>query len=124
MQAFFGVDPANYDLALLLDWERYVHAWPKLDGSLKELGIGQFWKSPTVQALFPPASNLVRVALWYANMPTSNVGTERVFGVLRGMEDDLRRRASEGLVTTELLATANKWLVDGLMAKHKLPTRF
>ena len=55
---------------------------------------------------------------WYATLPTSNVASERVFGVVRGLEDDQRRRASEETVTIETLARCNSWLVDVVRAKH------
>ena len=51
-------------------------------------------------------------------LPTSNVASERVFGVVRGLEDDQRRRASEETVTIETLARCNSWLVDVVRAKH------
>ena len=51
-------------------------------------------------------------------VPTSNVASERVFGVVRGLEDDQRRRASEETVTIETLARCNSWLVDVVRAKH------
>jgi len=64
------------------------------------------------------ASQLVRLGRWYATLPTSNVASERVFGVVRGLEDDQRRRASEETVTIETLARCNSWLVDVVRAKH------
>ena len=64
------------------------------------------------------ASQLVRLGRWYATLPTSNVASERVFGVVRGLEDDQRRSASEETVTIETLARCNSWLVDVVREKH------
>ena len=47
-----------------------------------------------------------------------NVASERVFGVVRGLEDDQRRSASEETVTIETLARCNSWLVDVVREKH------
>ena len=58
---------------------------------------------------------------WYATLPTSNVASERVFGVVRGLEDDQRRRASEETVTIETLARCNSWLVDVVREKYGRP---
>ena len=63
-------------------------------------------------------SQLVRLGRWYATLPTSNVASERVFGVVRGLEDDQRRRAGEETVTIETLARCNSWLVDVVREKH------
>jgi hypothetical protein len=46
------------------------------------------------------------------------VASERVFGVVRGLEDDQRRSASEETVTIETLARCNSWLVDVVREKH------
>jgi hypothetical protein len=82
--------------------------------------MGKFWDDPEVHAWFPAkaASQLVRLGRWYATLPTSNVASERVFGVLRGLEDDQRLRASEETVTIETLARCNSWLVDVVKEKY------
>ena len=64
------------------------------------------------------SGQLVRLGRWYATLPTSNVASERVFGVVRGLEDDQRRSAGEDTVTIETLARCNSWLVDIVKERH------
>ena len=52
---------------------------------------------------------------WYATLPTSNVASERV---VRGLEDDQRKRANEETVTIETLARCNSWIVDLVKQSH------
>ena len=93
---------------------------PTMSPRLKRLGMGRFWEDAEVHGWFPTkaASQLVRLGRWYATLPTSNVASERVFGVVRGLEDDQRRSASEETVTIETLARCNSWLVDVVREKH------
>ena len=51
-------------------------------------------------------------------MPTSNVASERVFGVVRHLEDDQRRSVKEETVTIETLARVNAWLEPELQQKY------
>ena len=120
LEGFFGVARGQFDLGLEEEWERYRAKWPTMSARLKGLGVGKFWEDPEVHGWFPTkaASQLVRLGRWYATLPTSNVASERVFGVVRGLEDDQRRRASEETVTIETLARCNSWLVDVVRAKH------
>ena len=73
------------------------------------LFVKEFWKS------WPLESWLRR---WYATFPTSNVASERAFGVVRGLEDDQRRRANEETVSIETLARCNSWVVDLVRQNH------
>ncbi len=68
---------------------------------------------------FPPRlSQLVRLGRWYATLPTSNVASERAFGVLRGLEDPQRMSAREETVTMETLARCNAWVVGEVREKY------
>ena len=105
------------------EWERYRARWPNMSARLKSLGVGRFWEDPEVHSWFPTkaASQLVRLGRWYATLPTSNVASERVFGVVRGLEDDQRKSAGEETVTIETLARCNSWLVDVVKEKYGRP---
>jgi hypothetical protein len=120
LERFFGVAKGQYDLGLESEWEIYRGKWRNMDVRLKGLGVGRFWADPVVQGWFPAkaASQLVRLGRWYATVPTSNVASERAFGVVRGLEDDQRARASEATVTIETLARCNGWLVDMVRQQH------
>ena len=120
LEHFFGVARGQFDLGLEEDWERYRVKWPTMNQQLKRLGVGRFWDDPEVHGWFPTraASQLVRLGRWYATLPTSNVASERAFGVVRGLEDDQRMSAREETVTIETLARCNSWLVDVVKEKH------
>jgi hypothetical protein len=123
LEGFFGVARGQFDLGLEEEWERYRAKWPTMSARLKGLGVGRFWEDAEVHGWFPTkaASQLVRLGRWYATLPTSNVASERVFGVVRGLEDDQRRRASEETVTIETLARCNSWLVYVVREKYGRP---
>jgi len=120
LERFFGVAKGQFDLGLEEEWERYRVKWPTMSARLKGLGVGRFWDDPEVHGWFPTraASQLVRLGRWYATLPTSNVASERAFGVVRGLEDDQRMSAREETVTIETLARCNSWLVDVVREKH------
>ena len=120
LEGFFGVARGQFNLGLEEEWDLYRSKWPTMSPRLKRLGMGRFWEDAEVHDWFPTkaASQLVRLGRWYATLPTSNVASERVFGVVRGLEDDQRRSASEETVTIETLARCNSWLVDVVREKH------
>jgi hypothetical protein len=120
LERFFGVAKGQFNLGLEEEWERYRIKWPGMSPRLKSLGIGQFWGDAEVRGWFPSgaSSQLVRLGRWYATLPTSNVASERVFGVVRGLEDDQRRRANEETVSIETLARCNSWVVDLVRQNH------
>jgi hypothetical protein len=123
LEGFFGVARGQFDLGLEAEWERYRAKWSTMSARLKGLGVGRFWEDPEVHSWFPTkaASQLVRLGRWYATLPTSNVASERVFGVVRGLEDDQRKSAGEETVTIETLARCNSWLVDVVKEKYGRP---
>jgi hypothetical protein len=123
LEGFFGVARGQFNLGLEEEWDLYRSKWPTMSQRLKRLGMGRFWEDAEVHGWFPTkaASQLVRLGRWYATLPTSNVASERVFGVVRGLEDDQRRRANEETVTKETLARCNSWLVDVVREKYGRP---
>jgi hypothetical protein len=123
---FFGAIPGTIDLEVIGHWRLFVGAWDKLPTKLKELGIGPFWNHPDVLRIFPGGSiegadlskvakQLRAFAMWHADKPTSNVATERAFGIMRAMEGKQRARYSDGGVNLELQAKVNSWMVDEIV---------
>ena len=110
---FFGAIPGTIDLEVIGHWRIYVNAWDTLPTTLKELGIGPFWNHPDVLRIFPGGSikgadlskvakQLRAFAMWHADKPTSNVATERAFGIIRAKEGKQRARYSDDGVNLEL----------------------
>ena len=120
LEKFFGVASGQFNLGLEAEWEEYRAKWPTMSQRLKGLGMGRFWNDPEVHGWFPAKAlaQLVRLGRWYSTMPTSNVASERAFGVLRGLEDPQRRSASEETVSMETLARCNAWVVEEVRKKH------
>ena len=58
------------------------------------------------------------LGLWCANHPTSNVACERVFAVMRTIEDPQRGSLSRKNFAAEIKAKANKGLVEDMVAKQ------
>ena len=123
---FFGAIPGTIDLEVIGHWKLYASAWDTLPTKLKELGIGPFWNDPDVLRIFPGGSiegadlskvakQLRAFAMWHADKPTSNVATERAFGIMRAMEGKQRARYSDGGVNLELQAKVNSWMVDEIV---------
>jgi hypothetical protein len=123
---FFGAIPGTIDLEVIGHWRLYVSAWDKLPTKLKELGIGPFWNHPDVLRIFPGgsiegadlskvATQLRAFAMWHADKPTSNVATERAFGIMRAMEGKQRTHYSDEGVNLELQAKVNSWMVDEIV---------
>jgi hypothetical protein len=120
LQNFFGVSRGGYSLSLITEWGIYCSKWPSMSSRLKGLGMGKFWTDSEVVNWFPAKSlaQLPTLGRWYSTMPTSNVASERVFGVVRHLEDDQRRSVKEETVTIETLARVNAWLVPELQQKY------
>jgi len=123
---FFGAIPGTIDLEVIGHWRLYVSEWIKLPTTLKDLGIGPFWNHPDLLRIFPGGSiegadhskvakQLRAFAMWHADKPTSNVATERAFGIMRAMEGKQRARYSDDGVNLELQAKVNSWMVDEIV---------
>jgi len=115
---FFGVPEGKYSLGLGKEWMTYKKKWPTMSQRLKGLSIGKFWSDPDVVGWFPGGGQLPELGRWYATMPTSNVASERAFGIVRSLEDDQRRRAGEDTISIETLAQYNGWVVELVQKKH------
>ena len=77
---------------------------------LKELPAAKFWSSPEVRGWFR-SDQLCGLGRWYAEIPISNVATERVFAIMRSSEGPLRHALAEHSMDEELGAKVNSWIV-------------
>ena len=108
-QAFFGMLPGTFTVDLLLNWNKYVQAWPTIPAAEKAKPMTDFWRG--LKDTYP---QLAPLGMWYAEMPTSSVAAERLFAVMRSFESSQRHRLSRAHVRAELMAKFNSWIVTRL----------
>jgi hypothetical protein len=116
--AFFGASDAVGDVTLdcIADWVEYVRHWDSIPPAVKALGIRAFWNHPSVLGLLPnKGKDLQRFALWYANYPTSNVATERVFAVMRTVDQAIFNNMSDETHELVVQSRVNSWIVDRIV---------
>jgi hypothetical protein len=118
---FFGVEEGKVSIALVLDWRVYCGRWKSgaagIPTKLKELPAAKFWSHPEVKGWFR-AEQLCALGCWYAEIPLSNVATERIFAIMRSSESPLRHALAEHSMDEELGAKVNSWIVDGMVARQ------
>ena len=88
-----------------------------ISDKLRKLPAALFWSSPEVQGWFRSAQ-LCTLGRWYAEIPLSNVATERIFAIMRSSEGPLRHALAEHSMDEELGAKVNSWIVDGMLARQ------
>jgi hypothetical protein len=103
--------------ALVLDWRDYCDRWATIPARLKDLSAAKFWSHPEVRA-WQRSDQLCILGRWYAEIPISNVATERVFAIMRSSESPLRRAMAESSMDEELGAKVNSWIVDAMLARQ------
>jgi hypothetical protein len=113
LSEFFGTYPDAYHGALLRHWNEYADLWVTLPEKLKALPAIDFWKSDKMHDLF--SDDFVALGQWYANMPSSNVAAEGVYGVMRSIESDQRFSLKQEGLSEELKGKVNGWLLDPLL---------
>jgi len=112
---FFGVAVHDHDpVKLKAQWKAYRRAWASMTVTQRTVGISRYWNSTATKMMYP---DLSKVGSWYADMPASSVAAERVFAIMRSMEDDLRSRMKRSTVVYEVMARVNAWLTDIADAK-------
>ena len=109
---FFGCEESEATAALVSEYMTYVAAWESLPAVRKAMKMGAFWLA--LETSYPTLSKIGR---WYAEMPTSSVAAERMFGIMRHMEDPLRARMKGASFLAEWMARTNSWLCDALLAE-------
>jgi hypothetical protein len=118
---FFGVEEGKVSIALVLDWRTYCAKWKSgaagISAKLKALPAAMFWSHPEVRGWFR-AEQLCALGCWYAEIPLSNVATERVFAIMRSCESPLRHAMAEHSMDEELGAKVNSWIVDSMVARQ------
>jgi hypothetical protein len=115
--------PEDANLVLASQWNRYCELWNAgaFPEALKALDIGAFWQHPDVVGKFPNGcEELVKVALYWASFPISNVNLERAFGIMRSMEGPQRYSLSPSSIREELMIKVNPGIIYQLVASHCL----
>ena len=79
--------------------------------------MAKFWRQGHVTKAFPRLPVLGR---WYAELPTSSVSAERLFGIMRSMEAPQMPAISEKQLTIELMAKVNSSIVDKITVETLL----
>lgn len=116
---FFGAGEGRLKGSVLLDWKTYCSKWKAgLPSKLKELSSAKFWANAEVKSWFRDDSQLCALGRWYAEMPLSNVATERVFSLMRASEGPLRHNMAEHSMDEELGAKVNAWIVDAMVERQ------
>ena len=64
-----------------------------------------------------------RFALWFANYPTSNVATERVFAIMRTVDQAIFNNMSEETHELVVQSRVNSWIVDRIVQRTAVGTR-
>jgi len=55
---------------------------------------------------------------WYAEIPITNVPSERVFAIMRSCEGHLRHNLTEDSMTEEVSAKCNDWVLEGMVQRQ------
>ena len=90
----------------------------KVDRGVWCIPCKQFWANAEVRSWFRDDSQLCALGRWYAEMPLSNVATERVFSLMRASEGPLRHNMAEHSMDEELGAKVNAWIVDAMVERQ------
>jgi len=114
---FFGVAEGKVTLNVILDWRTYCSKWPTISAALKALPCAQFWAKDEVKGWFS-GPQLCALGSWYAELPITNVPSERVFAIMRASEGHLRHALTEDSMTEELTAKCNDWIVEGMLKRQ------
>ena len=117
LRDFFKCLPLGVTTALAGQWSTYCEKWPTIPDRLKALPIGAFWEHPEVTGLFPSGcGQIVKLALYWASFPVSNVSMERVFGIMRASEGPQRASLSPESLREELMLKVNAHIVEDMLA--------
>jgi hypothetical protein len=125
IQEFFGCLPEDAGNSLYTQYELYCSKWrtgtygkEAAQMALTDeygkrrtptLTMAGFWKRHTEFPL------LAKLGAWYAEMPTSSVDAERVFGQMRAMEAPNRMRMRSAAFKAELFGTVNRSFAEGAL---------
>ena len=55
---------------------------------------------------------------WYAEIPITNVPSERAFAIMRSCEGHLRHSLTEDSMNEEVSARCNDWVLDGILQRQ------
>ena len=114
---FFGVAEGKVSVALVIDWRTYCEKWPTIPAALKTLPCAKFWAHNDVKAWFD-GPQLCTLGAWYAEIPITNVPSERVFAIMRSCEGHLRHNLTEDSMTEEVSAKCNDWVLEGMLQRQ------
>jgi hypothetical protein len=114
---FFGAAEGQVTVALVLDWRTYCEKWPTIPAALKTLPCAKFWAHDEVKAWFA-GPQLCTLGAWYAEIPITNVPSERAFAIMRSCEGHLRHNLTEDSMNEEVSARCNDWVLDGMLQRQ------
>lgn len=116
---FFGAAEGKVSVALVIDWRTYCERWPTIPAALKTLPCAKFWAHDDVKAWFS-GPQLCTLGAWYAEIPITNVPSERVFAIMRSCEGHLRHNLTEDSMTEEVSAKCNDWVLEAMLRRQAL----
>ena len=112
-----GAAEGKVSVALVIDWRTYCEKWPTIPAALKTLPCAKFWAHNDVKAWFD-GPQLCTLGAWYAEIPITNVPSERVFAIMRSCEGHLRHNLTEDSMTEEVSAKCNDWVLEGMLQRQ------
>ena len=89
----------------------------KVSVALVTLPCAKFWAHNDVKAWFD-GPQLSTLGAWYAEIPITNVPSERVFAIMRSCEGHLRHNLTEDSMTEEVSAKCNDWVLEGMLQRQ------
>ncbi len=114
---FFGAAEGKVSVSLVIDWRTYCERWPTIPAALKTLPCAKFWAHDDVKAWFS-GPQLCTLGAWYAEIPITNVPSERVFAIMRSCEGHLRHNLTEDSMTEEVSAKCNDWVLEAMLRRQ------
>lgn len=113
IQEIFFCLPSQATTDLVISHGTYCDMWPTLPASDKALNMCDFWRSKA--NVWP---DLAVLGQWYAEILTSSIACERVFGRMRTLEDSLRMSMGEPAFQAEMSFRANHWVLEQLLDRN------
>jgi hypothetical protein len=104
---FFGCEASDAKMSLIGEYKSWLDMAPLLTKAQRNMGPAAFWSSPDMAAL----PTLSKIGRWWAEVITSSVAVERMFAIMRCMEDPRRNRMGEMAFEAEWRFRVNGWLI-------------